>query len=155
MILRVFNKDLPLRNLIFVFGEGVLIYAVVLVSTFLRLDKASFLLLSYQVLAEALLIMVVFLSSFYLNDLYNLKVADSYKEIGLRLTKAIGIGYIILALIYYGVPSLLAGNGIFLISVFFIILGISWRFGYNYLLKKKAEQRIRSLQSGDGLTKET
>ena len=53
MVLQILNKDLPVRNLIFVLGEGVLIYAVVLLSTFARSGTANGLLLSSQVLAKA------------------------------------------------------------------------------------------------------
>ena len=149
MILRVFNKDLPLRNLIFVCGEGVLIYTVVLVSTSLQLGSFNAFFSSYQVPANALLIMVVFLTSFYFNDLYNLKVTDSYMGLGCRLTKAIGIAFIILALICFGVPSLFSGNGIFALSILFVLLGISWRYAYNYLLRKKMfTEKVLVLGSG-------
>ena len=150
MVLQILNKDLPVRNLIFVLGEGVLIYAVVLLSTFARSGTANGLLLSSQVLAKAVLIMVVFLTSFYFNDLYKLKVIGSYKALGQRLTRAIGIACIILAFMYYGVPSLLVGSGICFISIVCILLGISWRCGYSYLLKKRIlTEKVLLLGSGD------
>ena len=36
MILRILNKDVPLRNILFVIGEGILIYASVILAAFLR-----------------------------------------------------------------------------------------------------------------------
>lgn len=119
MILRIFNKDLPLRNLFFVIGEGALIYAAILMAAFLRQGGAHASLLSGDVLGKGLLIMVVCQASVYYNELYNLKVTDTYLELGLRLTKAMGIACIILALIYYCIPSLMIGRGIFLLA---------WRF---------------------------
>jgi sugar transferase (PEP-CTERM system associated) len=150
MILRFFNKDLLLHKLVFVFGEGLLICTVVFVTTFLRLDKATFPLLSYQVLAKPLLIMVVFLVSFYFNDLYNLKGNESCPELGIRLTRAIGIACIILAFLHYGVPSLLTGSGFSTASIIIcILLGITWRIAYNYVLKKKVfTERVLILGSG-------
>lgn len=150
MIIRIFNRDLPVRNLFFVFGEGVLIYVVVMMWTFISQGRAAVPLLSSQVLVKALLIMVVCLISFYLNDLYNLKITDSYVELGRRLTRAMGIACILLALIYYGVPSLLTGRGIFVVSILFILQGISWRYAYSYLLKKRMfTEKVLVLGSGE------
>jgi sugar transferase (PEP-CTERM system associated) len=59
-------------------------------------------------------------------------------ELGLRLTKAIGFASIILAIVYYCIPSLLVGRGIFFISLAFLtLLVVSWRSSYNWILKKK------------------
>ncbi|MBW2329848.1 MAG: TIGR03013 family PEP-CTERM/XrtA system glycosyltransferase [Deltaproteobacteria bacterium] len=138
MILRIFKKDLPLRNLLFVIGEGALIYAAVLMAAFLRLGSSHASFLSGEVLGKALLIMVVCQGCLYYNDLYNLKVTDTYLELGLRLTKAMGIASIVLALVYYCIPSLLMGRGIFFITLaFLVLLVVSWRYAYNWVLKKK------------------
>jgi sugar transferase (PEP-CTERM system associated) len=138
MILRTFKKDLPLRNLLFVIGEGALIYVAVLMAAFLRLGNADASFLSSDVLAKAILIMVVCQACLYYNELYDLKVTDTPLELGLRLTKAMGIASILLALVYYCIPSFLMGRGIFFISlVFLTLLVVSWRFAYNWILKKK------------------
>ncbi|NVM57074.1 MAG: sugar transferase, partial [Desulfobacterales bacterium] len=138
MILRVFKKDVPLRNLLFVIGEGALIYAAVLAAAFLRLGSAQASFLSGQVLGKAILITVICQVSLYYNELYNLKVTDTYLELGLRLTRAMGVASIVLAIIYYCIPSLLMGRGIFFISLMFLILlVVSWRYAYNWVLKKK------------------
>jgi len=137
MILRILNKDVPLRNLFFVVGEGILIYAAIVMVAFLRFGGIQESFMSAQIISKALLILVVFQSSLYLNELYNLKVTDTYIELGLRLTKAIGIASITLAIIYYCIPSLLVGRGIFFVSlVFLAILVVSWRYVYNWVLKK-------------------
>ncbi len=151
MNLRVFNKDLPLRNLLFFMGEGVLIYAAVLMAAFLRLGNAQAAFLSGEVLRKALLIMVVCQTCLYYNELYNLKVTDTYLELGLRLTKAMGIASIILALIYYCIPSLMMGRGIFFIGlVFLILLVVPWRYAYNWVLKKKMfTERVMMLGMGN------
>ncbi len=148
MTLRIFKKDLPLRNLLFVIGEGALIYAAVLIAAFLRLDSASF--LSREVLGKALVIMMVCQTCLYYNELYNLKVTDTALEMGLRLTKAMGIASILLALVYYCIPSLLIGHDIFFITlVFLIILVVSWRFGYYWILKKKMfTEKVMILEGG-------
>jgi FlaA1/EpsC-like NDP-sugar epimerase len=151
MILRFFNKDLPISNFIFVFGEGVLIYTTILVSAFLCNGAADASFLSLGVLAKALVIMAVCLTSIYLNDLYQLRVTDTYLELGCRLASAMGVASIILSLMYYCAPSLLVGRGIVIISILFlIVVGISWRYAYNYILKRKMfTEKVLLLGSGE------
>jgi sugar transferase (PEP-CTERM system associated) len=150
MILRIFKKDLPLRNLLFVIGEGALIYAAVLMAAFLRAGSIHASFLSGEVLGKALLIMVVCQACLYYNELYDLRVTDTYLELGLRLVKAMGIASIILAVIYYCIPALLIGRGIFLISLAFLaVLVVSWRYAYNWVLKKKMfTERVMILGRG-------
>jgi len=151
MILRILNKDVPLRNLLFVIGEGMLIYAAVMTAAFLRFGSAHESFLCSAIISKALLIVVVCQVSLYFNELYNLEVTGTYQELGLRLTKAIGFASISLAIIYYCLPSLLMGRGIFLISLIFIVLFIvSWRYSYNLILKKRMfTERIVVLGSGE------
>jgi sugar transferase (PEP-CTERM system associated) len=138
MILRIFNKDVPVRTLVFVIGEGLLIYASVLIGAFLRLGSVHTSFMSGEILGKGVLIMVVCQACLYYNELYDLKVTDTYLELGLRLTKAIGVASIILALIYYFIPSLMMGRGIFFISlVVLVFLIVLWRYVYNWILKKK------------------
>ena len=150
MILRILNKDIPLRNILFVIGEGVLIYLSVVLAAFLRFGDLQHSLFSTDLLSKALVIMAVFQTSLYFNELYNLQVTDTYLELGLRLTKAVGVASISLAIIYYSLPSLLVGRGIFFISLaFLVLLVVSWRFAYNWVLKRKMfAERILLLGSG-------
>jgi sugar transferase (PEP-CTERM system associated) len=94
--------------------------------------------------------MVVCQTCLYYNELYDLKVTDTYLELGLRLTKAMGIASIVLALIYYCVPSLLMGRGVFFITLaFLVVLVVSWRYTYNWILKKKMfTERVMILGRG-------
>jgi len=151
MIFRIFNKDVPVRNLLFVIGEGILIYVAVLVAAFLRLGSVHASFLSGEVISKAILIMVVCQISLYYNELYNLKVTDTNVELGLRLTKAMGVASIVLAIIYYFIPSLMMGRGIFFISlVFLVLLVLPWRYAYNWVLKKKMfAEKVMILGLGD------
>ncbi len=151
MVFRIFNKDVPARNLLFVIGEGVLIYLAVLVAAFLRLGSVHASFLSGEVISKAILIMVVCQLSLYYNELYNLKVTDTNVELGLRLTKAMGVASIVLAIIYYFIPSLMMGRGIFFISlVFLVLLVVPWRYAYNWVLKKKMfAEKVMILGLGD------
>jgi sugar transferase (PEP-CTERM system associated) len=138
MILRVFNKDLPLRTLIFVLGEGILIYVGVLVSAVLCVGVPEQIFGSTAVLGKAFLITLVFQLCLHFNDLYDIRVTDSYIELGLRLTRAIGVASIILGLAYLAFPILLIGEGTFFVSLLFLVfLVVSWRYAYHWMLKRK------------------
>jgi FlaA1/EpsC-like NDP-sugar epimerase len=151
MNLRFFNKDVPLRNLVFVMGEGVLIYLAILAAAFLRLGYSGGLLHLREILAKTSLIMVVCQCALYYNELYNLKVTDTYLELGLRLTKAMGVASVGLALIYYFFPSLMMARGIFFIGLpLIIILIVPWRYAYKWTLRKRMfAERIAILGTGD------
>ena len=64
----------------------------------------------------------------YFYDLYNYIVMTNRRELLLRLVQALGIGWILLAIIFYFAPPLLIGRGVSLISVP-VILGmlLGWR----------------------------
>jgi sugar transferase (PEP-CTERM system associated) len=150
MVLPIFKKDLPIASILFVIGEGALIYASILMAAFVRIGNSHASFLSGDILAKSLLIMVVCQTCLYYNDLYDLKVTNSYLELGFRLTKAMGATSIVLAIIYYCIPSLLMGHGIFFISLAFLAaLVVSWRYAYNWVLKKKLfSERVVILGTG-------
>jgi sugar transferase (PEP-CTERM system associated) len=87
----------------------------------------------------------------YYNDLYDLKITDSFHELGIRLLQALGTAAIILAGIYLVFPKTIVGSGIFAVSILFvIILIVSWRFGYALILSHGMfNQKIILLGSGD------
>jgi sugar transferase (PEP-CTERM system associated) len=151
MIFRIFNKDLPIRRVCFVIGEGILIYIAVLTAALLRFGTMDIALLSGEILGKALLITVTCQAALYYNDLYVLKVTDTHLELGLRLTKAMGVASIVLAIVYYFIPSVMMGRGIFFISlVFLVFLIVPWRYAYNWVLKKKMfSERVIILGLGE------
>jgi sugar transferase (PEP-CTERM system associated) len=150
MNLRLFNKDLPLRKVIWVVGEGLLMYGAVLLSAFIRFGNLREPFPIEHFFAKTLVILVVCEFCLYFNDLYDLKVTDTYLELGLRLIKAIGFASITLAVIYYWFPSLLVGRGVFFLSLYLLVfLVVSWRYGYNWMLKRKMlTERVLILGSG-------
>ncbi|MBW2109559.1 MAG: hypothetical protein JRI36_12975, partial [Deltaproteobacteria bacterium] len=91
MNVKIFNRDVPILTLCFVLGEGILIYNAVLMAAFVRMGTLEASLWSRQVLGKAFLIMLACQISLYYNELYNLKVTDTYIELGLRLTRAMGV----------------------------------------------------------------
>lgn len=89
---------------------------------------------------------------FYYNDLYDLTVVHSSRELLIRLLQAAGAASIIIALLYSLIPSLAMGNGIFVSSlVIFLIAIIAWRLVFNRLAySRQLEERV--LIVGNGAT---
>lgn len=71
---------------------------------------------------------VVCLLVLYFYDLYEYTVMSNRRELMLRLVQALGISWILLALLFYFVPQLLIGRGVSIISVFVVLaLLLIWR----------------------------
>jgi sugar transferase (PEP-CTERM system associated) len=149
-MLQIFNKYYPIRNVFFVAGEGISIYLSVLLASVIILGLDSFI-PEPQLLLKIFLITVVCQVCLYYNDLYDLKITDSFGELGVRLLQALGFAAIFLAIFYFLFPDAIIGSGIFFISVFFTILLIgSWRFVYSLILNRGwFNQKIILLGSGD------
>jgi len=149
-MLQIFKKYYPLRNIFFVFGEGIFIYASVLLASVIILGQ-EFFIPDHRLLMKVFLITVVCQSCLYYNDLYDLKITDSFKELGVRLLQALGFAAIFLAFFYTLFPNAIIGTGIFLVSICFVILLIvSWRLGYSLILNRGLfNQKIILLGSGE------
>ena len=116
-MLRLFRQYYPARNIFFVIGEGLLIYASVILATWLIADIESFS-LGRLFSRKALLITVVCHVCLYYNDLYDLQITKSYSELSIRLLQALGAASIFLALFYFIFPFRKTTNIIFKIQWF-------------------------------------
>jgi len=149
-MLRLFKQYYPIRNIFFVLGEGLAILAAVILASWIILgtETSPF---NQWLWLKTLLIAFVCQTCLYYNDLYDLKVADSFPEIGIRLFQALGAAAIFLAGIYVIFPETIIHEGIFIVSIGFIILFIvSWRLGYILILNRGMfNQKIIMLGSGE------
>src|SRR4051812_2921707 len=87
---------------------------------------------------------------FYYNDLYDLTVVHSSRELLIRLLQAAGAASIIIALLYLIMPSLAIGNGIFVSSlIIFLVAIVAWRLLFNRLAySSQLEERVLVVGSG-------
>jgi sugar transferase (PEP-CTERM system associated) len=148
-MLRVFKQYYPIRNIFFILGEGLFIFASVLIASWIVIGYNSFI-IDEWLWFKALLIAIFCFMGLYYNDLYDLKVTDSLPELTIRLFQALGGTAIFLAIIYFLFPQLIIGKGIFMISIAFTILFIvSWRIAYTIVLNKGLfNQKIIIVGSG-------
>ena len=148
-MLRIFKQYYPIRNIFFFIGEGIAIFAAVMVACWIILNIGLFG-FDRWLCFKIFLVSVVCQMCLYYYDLYDLKVIDNFKELGVRLLQALGTAAIILAGIYLAFPETIVGTGIFAVSIIFvIILIVSWRFFYGLILKYGLfNQKIILLGSG-------
>ncbi|MFZ5568851.1 MAG: TIGR03013 family XrtA/PEP-CTERM system glycosyltransferase [Thermodesulfobacteriota bacterium] len=148
-MLNLFKQYYPVRNIVFIIGEGLLIILSVLIACYLLLGLDSF---AYDnfILLKCLIITIVIQTCIYYYDLYDQKVTSTYAEIGIRLFQALGTAAIFLGIVYLLFPVLIVGQGIFLVSTGLVLLLIAiWRFGYTVILKKGLfNEKIILLGSG-------
>jgi sugar transferase (PEP-CTERM system associated) len=149
-MLRVFKQYYPIRNILFVIGEGVIIYLGVMFASLLILGSESTPLDS-MVFVKVFIITLVFQTCLYYYDLYDFKSILSFNELGIRLLQALGVGSILLALFYAMVPFTVIEIPSFILSIILVILfSICWRFGYSLILIRGwFNESIVLLGSGD------
>lgn len=87
----------------------------------------------------------------YFYDLYDFTVTGNRRELMLRLVQALGIAWVLLALLFYFVPPLLIGRGVSLFSVILVLFALStWRVLIHYLTgHPEIGERVLIVGTGD------
>jgi len=153
-MLRIFKQYYPIRNIFFIIVEGLAIYISVTFASWMFLKAESFA-FDLWLYFKILLITLIFQTCLYYNDLYDLRVTDSFLELGIRLLQALGASAIFLAGIYIIFPGVIIGQGVFAISIGFVILiVVSWRFCYKIILDHGLFNQKIILLGSDGLAKD-
>jgi len=147
----LFNKYYPWRNLIFVFGEGILIFLIINGVFISWVDFTEYQSVISLYLLRALVVTLVFQLCFYYSDLYDLKVIPSISDHALKVVQTFGLGCIALALIYYFFPFLNISNRVFWCGLGGVGLAVLfWRFLYFKILEKRMfVQTVALIGSGE------
>jgi len=134
----ILKKYYPLRNIIFLIGEGALIFIVFnsvnlfFVGRELYTDQIAL----YG--ARALVVTLTFQLCLYYFDLYDLSVIPSFSDTATRIIQAFGFGCIALAFIYYFFPIIIISTNIFWTAYLVICLSIAlWRYCYTRILNRR------------------
>src|SRR5262247_754001 len=127
------NLTRPLTLLIF---EGTLVFFCGVVAIYIRFGpEAPDVLGAQRGWQKTLLVTVLILASFYLFDLYDFRLIRRGEVLLLRLSQALGIGGIALALLFYVWPQMMLGRGVFLLSLTLMLtLMAAWRYLARWLL---------------------
>jgi sugar transferase (PEP-CTERM system associated) len=138
-MIKLFRQYVSPREIVFVIGEGILIFLAVFLAAFYFLGGG----ISIEGLLETiwpkiLVIVVVTQLSLYFNDLYEFKATDSSIDLASRLIQSIGITSIFLAAIYFLWPDMIIGRWVFFASlVLLLFFLVSWRLLYSFGIRKK------------------
>ncbi|WP_231716969.1 TIGR03013 family XrtA/PEP-CTERM system glycosyltransferase [Desulfosarcina ovata] len=131
-------------------GEGLFIFASVIIASWLLIG-IDFVIEDRTLVLKTLLIAFVCQMCLYYNDLYDMKVTDSYQELIIRLMQALGASAILLAVVYFIFPVCIIGRGIFIVSICFVVAFIViWRIAYTHILNNGIfDKKIILLGSGE------
>jgi sugar transferase (PEP-CTERM system associated) len=144
--MQVFNRHVSARGLTVFSFETILISAVMLVAARANgsLDTAL------GALWKIGLATAIFALSFYYNDLYDLTIVHSRTELLMRVMRAAGAGAIALAILSVVVPAVSVGHGIFVTSLWLLLIAIPlWRLAFDGLTRdRRLEQRVLILGTG-------
>jgi sugar transferase (PEP-CTERM system associated) len=144
--MQVFNRHVSGKGLTVFSLETVLISAVMLVAARAHgsLDTAL------GALWKVALATAIFELSFYYNDLYDLTVVHSRAELLMRVMRAAGTAAIVLALLSVIVPAVSVGHGIFVTSLWLLLIAIPlWRMAFEGLTRDRhLEQRVLIVGTG-------
>lgn len=142
------------RILWLILADAAILYGGVILAMYLRLgvensgvelnDKNGWLKIGF---ASAACILIL-----YFYDLYDYVVMTNRRELLLRLVQALGIAWVLLALLFYFIPPLLIGRGVSVISVPIVLtLLLAWRICI-HLLTGHPEIGEKILVVGTGQT---
>ena len=93
----------------------------------------------------------------YYNDFYDLTLVHSNRELIVRLLQAVGAASILLAALYFAIPALMIGDGIFVSALVVFVVGIlGWRLLFNTLSRSlRLSERILVVGTGESARKVT
>ena len=144
--MQLFNRHVSTRSLTVFTAELFLIFGSVAAAATLQTSTD----LSGSLWKIALVTAVCQLCLYY-NDFYDLTLVHSNRELIVRLLQAVGAASIVLAAIYFVVPALMIGDGIFVSALFVFLVGIlAWRLLFNSLTGSlRLQERVLVVGTGE------
>jgi len=141
------------RTLLLIVAEAGLLFGGVMAAAYLRLgsEEARGELVGEYGIYKAVLATLFCLGAFYLYDLYDFVVMHDRRELVLRLVQALGLAWVVLAVVFYLMPQLMLGRGITLISLpLALTMMVAWRVSIHWLLgHPSVGERILIVGSGE------
>jgi sugar transferase (PEP-CTERM system associated) len=144
--MQLFNRNVSVRGLTVFSFEVVLISGSMLLATLLHGGADT----PESVGWKIALVTALCQLCFYYNDLYDLTVVHSNRELVVRLLQAAGAAAIVLAAACVAAPSLMLDAGVFVTALsVFVVAVIAWRVSFNYLARgPHLEERVLILGTG-------
>jgi sugar transferase (PEP-CTERM system associated) len=135
-------RRFPFRAAVLIAFEGVFIVAALAIAAFIRFGEwTPDLLFGGTGIWRTLLVVVVTQACLYYADLYNLQLVGDRRELFVRLLQALAATSLILAVIYYWLPDLIIGRGVFLSAAALIFVEVvGWRLLWEWIARRIGPQ---------------
>ena len=128
---RLWGQYIPLKTVVLAATESLLVLLALLAATFIRLgnlDEVAAYLSEPTAPWKFVVAVAVCLLSFYYNDLYNSQAMARVADMLVHLLQALGAAMLLLAVLYYAVPSLALGRGIATVGGLLVgVVLLGWR----------------------------
>jgi sugar transferase (PEP-CTERM system associated) len=116
--------------------ESTVIVGAVCLAVETRLGRVD-LSVAGDLLPKAMLIALVAQLCLYFADLYDFRVITDRRELFIRAVQALGATSLILAGIYFWLPGLIVGRGVFMLAAtFVIVLVFGWRIAFEWAARR-------------------
>jgi sugar transferase (PEP-CTERM system associated) len=151
-VIRLFNVYYPVRSLILLIGEALIVWTSFLLGTILQFPENFYVVLNYEggYLKIMIVTALVLICSHWF-DLYDPAHFNARGELYFRLLLVPGLLALLLSLIGYFFPRFLIGNGSALTGLILLTIALlGWRTAYSWLLQQPyLQERVYVLGSGE------
>jgi sugar transferase (PEP-CTERM system associated) len=137
-VIRLFNVYYPIRTLVLLGGEALLVWSSFLIAAVMRHPEDSYVMLNYEggywkILAATVAVLVFS----HLFDLYEPARMSARGELYFRLLLVPGILALALAVLAYFFPRVLMGNNSVVLGLLLVTVALfAWRMVYAWLARK-------------------
>lgn len=124
------------RTLCLLLFESTITSLCVVAAIYIRFQsEASEVLLNQKGWLKLLFSIVIVQGSFYIFDLYDLRMIRQRVTLCIRIVQAVGLAAIVLAVFFYMLPQMMLGRGVYLISLLLLLTVMTcWRVFVMWLL---------------------
>jgi sugar transferase (PEP-CTERM system associated) len=124
--------------------EHIMIVLAVMVGAIARFGAADPAAMLQLVVWRASLIALILQICLHYCDLYDFRTLRDRRDLVVGLVQALGAASMVLAILYYLVPQLIIGRGVFAVAATLIILFVAgWRFAFDWLsVRLKPTERL-------------
>jgi sugar transferase (PEP-CTERM system associated) len=151
-VVRLFNVYYPLRSLVLLAGEALIVCVSFLLAALIRFGPDSYLVLNYEYgFLKILGVTGLALLCLHYFDLYSLQRLPSPSETYVRLLFVLGTLSLLLAALGYLFPGIMIGKGVFLGGLIILTFALlAWRSAYTALLRGPyLRERVYVLGTGN------
>jgi sugar transferase (PEP-CTERM system associated) len=151
-LIRLFNVYYPVRTLILLAGEALIVWTSFVVGTLLTVREDSWLVLNYEYgYYKILVVTVLVLLCSHWFDLYDPARFSAKGELYFRLLLVPGLLALAMAAVSYVFPRALIGNGSSLMGLVILTFALfGWRLAYAWLAQRPyLQERVYVLGTGE------